>query len=258
MKFTRTLKLSTVLFGLAAGLQAQDAPAAAPAAEAPVADISETEALESLGWFIGDRMIGQQFQLTNLSEEQKSAIIKGITASLNGEKGPDFEKVGPAIDKVVRSRQEAAQAKAAESGKAEADKFFADLKNNQNVTFLPSGLAYETIAEGSGEKPKATDTVKVHYTGKLLDGTTFDSSVERGEPAEFPLNGVIPGWTEGLQQVKKGGKIKLYVPSDLGYGANGAGGKIPPFATLVFDVELLDITAAPAAPAEPAAPAAVN
>ncbi|MDR1280597.1 MAG: FKBP-type peptidyl-prolyl cis-trans isomerase [Opitutaceae bacterium] len=253
MKFTRTLKLSTVLFGLAAGLQAQDAPAAAPAAEAPVADISETEALESLGWFIGDRMIRQQFQLTNLSEEQKSAIIKGITSSLNSDKGPDFEKVGPAIDKVVRSRQEAAQAKAAESGKAEAGKFFAGLKNNKNVTILPSGLAYETIAEGSGEKPKATDTVKVHYTGKLLDGTTFDSSVDRGEPAEFPLNGVIPGWTEGLQQVKKGGKIKLYVPSDLGYGANGAGGKIPPFATLVFDVELLDITAAPAAPAAPAA-----
>ncbi|WP_043587985.1 FKBP-type peptidyl-prolyl cis-trans isomerase [Geminisphaera colitermitum] len=254
MQLTDTLKLSLLALGLATGLQASDAPAAtAETAEKPDAPASaptytEAETLEALGWFIGDRMIGQQFQLTKLTADQQAAILKGIKTSFDGQPGPDFEKVGPAIDQLLRTRQAAAQAVASEKGKAEAEKFFADLKQNPKVTFLPSGLAYEIIAESNGDKPKAADTVKVHYTGKLVDGTVFDSSVERGEPAEFPLNGVIPGWTEGLQLVGKGGKIKLYVPSELGYGAQGAGGKIPGFATLVFDVELLEITPA-AAPA---------
>src|SRR5690606_31420791 len=102
-------------------------------------------------------------------------------------------------------------------------------------------LYYEIIKEGDGPMPKATDTVKVHYTGKLVDGTTFDSSVDRGEPVEFPLNEVIPGWTEGVQPVKQGGNIKLYVSSVLGYGERGSPPVIPPNSTLVFDVELLDI-----------------
>lgn len=260
MQFTTTIKLSALALGLAAGLQAADTPAAAttpaPAEPdaAPAPAYSEPEVLESLGWFIGDRMIGQQFQLTKLTADQQAAILKGIQASFDGKPGPNFEKVGPAIDQLLRKRQEAAQSVAAEKGKAEAEKFFAELKKNPKIIFLPSGLAYEVIEESNNAKPKATDTVKVHYTGKLLDGTVFDSSVERGEPAEFPLNGVIPGWTEGLQLVGKGGKIKLYVPSQLGYGERGAGGKIPGFATLVFDVELLDITPAAAEPATTAAP----
>mgnify|MGYP003341512271 FL=1 len=118
---------------------------------------------------------------------------------------------------------------------------------------LPSGLRYEILKAGEGANPKASDTVKVHYTGTLIDGTVFDSSVQRGEPVEFPLGEVIPGWTEGLQKVNKGGKIKLYVPPSLGYGDNG-NDRIPPGATLVFEVELLDIKAG-AAPAPVAAPA---
>jgi FKBP-type peptidyl-prolyl cis-trans isomerase len=248
-----TVKLSLIALGLATGLQAADTPATTekPATATTTATAyAETETLESLGWFIGDRMIGQQFQLTKLTAGQQAAILKGIKASFDGQPGPDFEKVGPAIDQLLKTRQAAAQAVASEKGKTEAVTFFAELKKNTKVIFLPSGLAYEIIAESTGAKPKATDTVKVHYTGKLVDGTVFDSSVERGEPAEFPLNGVIPGWTEGLQLVGKGGKIKLYVPSELGYGAQGAGGKIPGFATLVFDVELLVISpaAGPAAP----------
>jgi FKBP-type peptidyl-prolyl cis-trans isomerase len=113
-----------------------------------------------------------------------------------------------------------------------------------------SGLYYVEIKKGSGPNPKETDMVTVHYTGTLLDGTKFDSSVDRGQPAEFPLNGVIKGWIEGLQLMKKGGKAMLIIPSSLGYGGNG-GGPIPPFSTLVFDVELLDIKPAPTQPAAP-------
>jgi FKBP-type peptidyl-prolyl cis-trans isomerase FkpA len=102
------------------------------------------------------------------------------------------------------------------------------------------------VKKGSGAKPKATDEVVVHYTGTLLDGTKFDSSVDRGEPATFPLNAVIPGWTEGIQMMAKGGKAKLIIPSSIGYGPQGSG-PIPPYSTLVFDVELLDIKPAPTA-----------
>lgn len=118
------------------------------------------------------------------------------------------------------------------------DKYIAD--NKITVKPTASGLYYIETKKGSGANPKATDIVKVHYTGKLLDGTVFDSSVERGEPIEFPLNQVIMGWTEGLQLMKKGGKAKLIIPSELAYGAQGAGQTIAPYSPLVFEVELLD------------------
>ena len=109
------------------------------------------------------------------------------------------------------------------------------------VVVTPSGLQIEMLKEGTGKSPKATDKVRVHYTGKLIDGSVFDSSVERGQPAEFPLNGVIKGWTEGLQHLKEGGKAILTIAPELGYGAHGAGNVIPPHATLVFEVELLKV-----------------
>jgi FKBP-type peptidyl-prolyl cis-trans isomerase len=102
-------------------------------------------------------------------------------------------------------------------------------------------LQYEVIREGSGAKPSATNTVQVHYEGRLVDGTVFDSSIERGTPIEFALNQVIAGWTEGLQLMNVGGKFKFYIPSELGYGSSGAGASIPPNSTLIFEVELLDI-----------------
>ena len=122
-------------------------------------------------------------------------------------------------------------------------------RNDANLTDQPtdstyaktaSGLKYMVIKEGDGKSPTATDKVTVHYTGKLLDGTVFDSSVQRGEPATFPLNGVIAGWTEGLQLMKEGGKYIFYIPSDLGYGAQG-GGPIPPYSDLIFEVELIKV-----------------
>lgn len=120
------------------------------------------------------------------------------------------------------------------------ERFLENVSNNKSVYTTPSGLKYLRLKEGNGKKPKATDRVKVHYTGKLIDGTTFDSSVERGEPITFALNQVIPGWTEGLQLMDEGSKYMLYIPYNLGYGEQQAGA-IPPGSTLVFEVELLEI-----------------
>ena len=115
------------------------------------------------------------------------------------------------------------------------------LTKKEGVKVTSTGLQYRVIKEGTGAQPTATDEVTVHYTGKLLDGTVFDSSVNRGEPATFPLNRVIPGWTEGVQLMKEGAKYEFYIPSDLAYGPNGVPNAIPPHATLIFEVELISI-----------------
>ncbi|MBU3855795.1 MULTISPECIES: FKBP-type peptidyl-prolyl cis-trans isomerase [Bacteroides] len=114
-------------------------------------------------------------------------------------------------------------------------------RNNPNVVTLPSGLQYEVIREGNGKKPKATDRVRCHYEGTLLDGTLFDSSIKRGEPAVFGVNQVIKGWVEALQLMSEGAKWKLYIPSELAYGVQGAGDMIPPYSTLIFEVELIEV-----------------
>ena len=125
----------------------------------------------------------------------------------------------------------------------EGDKFLAENGERAEVTVTESGLQYEVITAGDGETPTAASTVRTHYHGTLIDGTVFDSSYERGQPAEFPVGGVIKGWTEALQMMATGSKWRLYVPYDLAYGEQGAGGVIGPFATLIFDVELLEIIA---------------
>ena len=133
-----------------------------------------------------------------------------------------------------------AEKRDAASKQAETD-FLAENSKKTGITVTGSGLQYEVINEGTGPKPTATDKVRVHYEGSLVDGTVFDSSYSRGEPLEFSLGGVIPGWTEGLQLMGTGSTYRLYIPSDLGYGPQGAGGQIPPYSTLIFEVELLDI-----------------
>jgi FKBP-type peptidyl-prolyl cis-trans isomerase FklB len=120
-------------------------------------------------------------------------------------------------------------------------KFLEENKKAEGVTTLPSGLQYKVLKSGTGATPTADDTVRTHYKGTLIDGTVFDSSYDRGEPAEFPVGGVIKGWTEALQKMKVGDKWQLVIPSELAYGESGAGGVIPPHATLVFEIELLDI-----------------
>ena len=133
------------------------------------------------------------------------------------------------------------QVDSAKHAQASSDTFLTGNAKKAGVKTTASGLQYLVTKEGTGKQPAATSIVKVHYTGKLVDGTVFDSSVERGEPIEFPLNQVIPGWTEGLQLMKEGGKATLYIPSKLGYGEQGVPGTIPPHSTLIFDVELIEV-----------------
>ncbi|MCO8079135.1 FKBP-type peptidyl-prolyl cis-trans isomerase [Acinetobacter lwoffii] len=133
------------------------------------------------------------------------------------------------------------QVKDAKQAQASSDSFLTENAKKAGVKTTASGLQYVVTKEGTGKQPAASSVVKVHYTGKLVDGKVFDSSVERGEPIEFPLNQVIPGWTEGLQLMKQGGKATLYIPSQLGYGEQGVPGTIPPHSTLIFDVELIEV-----------------
>ena len=133
------------------------------------------------------------------------------------------------------------QAKLGEAAKRAGEEYLEKNAARSGVTVLPSGLQYEVVREGTGRKPKATDSVKCHYEGPLVDGTVFDSSRRRGEPAVFPLNGVIRGWTEGLQLMQEGAVYRFFIPYNLAYGENGAGASIPPYAALVFEVELIEV-----------------
>lgn len=221
-------------------------PASAPAKPA----FTDAQLVEEFGWFIGKRV--------GLSELEFSAaeielLIKGLSQAAAGKDSPyELEKIGPVMDDFMQKKQAAYLGKLKTKNQGVNSDFFTKLKENKAIVELPSGLRYEITKPGTGPAPKATETVRVHYVGKLIDGTEFDSSVKRGEPAEFPLDQVIPGWTEGIQKMTKGGKIKLYVPPHLAYGDDGRPG-IPPGSTLIFDVELLDIKATAAAPAAPAA-----
>lgn len=133
------------------------------------------------------------------------------------------------------------QVKLGEAAKRAGEEYLEKNAARSGVTVLPSGLQYEVVREGTGRKPKATDSVKCHYEGTLVDGTVFDSSRRRGEPAVFPLNGVIRGWTEGLQLMQEGAVYRFFIPYNLAYGENGAGASIPPYAALVFEVELIEV-----------------
>src|SRR5688572_9402754 len=213
------------------------------------ASFTDAQLLEEFGWFIGKRVGLSELEF---SKAELDTLLKGIELAASGKESPyELEKIGPAMDEFMQKKQQAYLGKLKKQNDSANTGFFEKLKNNKAVVELPSGLRYETVKEGTGAAPKPTETVKVHYTGTLIDGTVFDSSVQRGEPAEFPLDQVIAGWTEGIQKMKKGGKIKLFVPPNLAYGDDGRPG-IPPGSTLIFDVELLDIK--PAGNAAPAPP----
>ena len=141
----------------------------------------------------------------------------------------------------LEAKQQAAAAEAGKAARMEGEKFLAENAKKPGVTTTKSGLQYEVLVEGTGRQPKASDTVRCHYEGTLLDGSVFDSSYRRGEPADFGLRQVIAGWTEGVQLMKEGAKFRFYIPYNLAYGERGAGSDIPPYAALIFDVELIKV-----------------
>ncbi len=175
----------------------------------------------------------------NVDADEK-AVLAGIKDALSGKTSQlTDEQIQAAMQKMYEGRQQALAAQGQENKKRGEDFLKANLEK-EGVKATASGLQYKVVTEGSGAKPKETSTVSVHYRGTLLDGTEFDSSYKRNQPAEFPLKGVIPGWTEALQLMNKGSKYELYIPSNLAYGDEGRPG-IPPSSTLIFEVELLEV-----------------
>ena len=189
--------------------------------------------------------IGQQLAQMGASDLNIDDFADAIKDVINGnELKVPHKDAQTIVQEYFRQQEERINAIRAEQGKAakaEGEKFLAENGKKEGVVTLKSGLQHEALREGNGKKPKATDQVKCHYEGTLINGQVFDSSYKRNEPAVFPLNQVIPGWTEGLQLMQEGAKYRFYIPYILAYGESGAGGSIPPFATLIFDVELLEV-----------------
>ena len=185
------------------------------------------------GLAMGRQLIGMGVKDINFED-----FADAVKDSFEGKESKmPIDEAQKVLNEYMTDLQKKAEAKAREAG----EKFLAENKIKEGVKVTPSGLQYVVVKEGEGAMPTAEDEVTVHYTGKLLDGTVFDSSVNRGEPATFPLNRVIPGWTEGVQLMKEGAKYTFFIPSDLAYGAQGVPNAIPPHSTLIFDVELIKV-----------------
>jgi FKBP-type peptidyl-prolyl cis-trans isomerase len=248
----KVLVLSLIAVSTAAAQDTKAADAGQVAAPVTVAlppAFTDAQLLEEFGWYVGKKTGLAEWGFT---QAEADSIAKGVLSALNGKDSPyQLQKVGPAMDEFIQKRQAALLQSMKTKNMGEAADFFTKLAANKNVIELPDGLRYEILKPGDGPAPKLTDTVRVNYVGTLLNGTEFDSSIKRGQPAEFELNKVIVGWSEGLQKTGKGGKIKLYVPPQLAYGDDGRPG-IPPGSVLIFEIELLDIkAAAPAAAPTP-------
>ncbi len=208
---------------------------AAPAQAAPL-----TSDIEKGTYGIGQQM-GRTVANMPYPDLDQELLIEGLRDALAGRNRLSVEEMQAGLSALAEQARTARSQREAELA-AEGRQFLQSNAAREQVTVTDSGLQYEVLeAAGEGPHPGPTDTVVVHYTGKLVDGSVFDSSVERGEPAEFPLNRVIRGWTEGLQLMRAGDKYRFYIPYELGYGERGAGARIPPYSVLVFDVELLEI-----------------
>jgi FKBP-type peptidyl-prolyl cis-trans isomerase FklB len=249
--FTSALVLATgaLLLGSAVAQQ----PAAKPAASATQSQSSSAAAGSSnaalptdkdkLSYAIGMN-IGRGLHHDNVDVDP-NMLLRGLKDAMGDGKTLMTDEEAKAqivaLQTQLRSKMEAQQAQAAQTNKKAGDDFLAANKNKPGVVVLPSGLQYKILKEGTGPKPAATDTVKANYRGTLINGTEFDASEKHGGPLTIPVNGVIKGWTEALQLMPVGSKWELYIPSDLAYGARGAGGDIGPNEALIFEIELVSI-----------------
>ena len=187
----------------------------------------------ALGLGIGQQLA--QMGADNISAEDFAQAITDVL------KGNELKVSHREAQTIVQEKLQAERAEKGKAHKEAGEKFLAENGKKAEVVTLPSGLQYQVLKEGNGKKPSAKDTVMCHYEGTLIDGTVFDSSYQRGEPATFPLQQVIAGWTEGLQLMQEGAKYRFFIPYRLAYGEGGAGASIPPFAALIFDVELIQV-----------------
>ena len=187
------------------------------------------------------RQMGDQLTEAPFDGFEIDAVLEGLTDALNNQPSQVEDALLEAAFQQISEKIKEADTEKAGPAAAEGEAFLADNAKREEVTITESGMQFEVLNAGDGEKPSATSTVRTHYHGTLIDGTVFDSSYERGQPAEFPVDGVIAGWTEALQMMGVGSKWRLYLPHNLAYGERGAGGAIGPFAALVFDVELLAV-----------------
>ena len=194
----------------------------------------------ALGLGIGQQLA--QMGAQDISAEDFAQAIKDVLEG--NELKVSHREAQTIVQDYFQKQEQKLQAQRAEAGKAHkeaGEKYLAENAKKEGVITLPSGLQYQVLKEGNGKKPTAKDTVQCHYEGFLIDGTVFDSSIQRGEPATFPLQQVIAGWTEGLQLMQEGAKYRFFIPYRLAYGEGGAGSSIPPFAALIFDVELIQV-----------------
>lgn len=199
-------------------------------------DSDEQKVSYGIGLQMGEQLLNNPFEGMAIE-----AVLSGLSDCLNGAEIQVPETELEKAFQVISERQRALAEEAGAGQAAEGEAFLKENAAKAGIQTTESGLQYEIITEGSGDKPSASSTVRTHYHGMLINGSVFDSSVDRGEPAEFPVNGVIPGWTEALQLMPVGSKWKLFLPHQLAYGERGAGGMIGPYSTLVFEVELLAI-----------------
>ena len=193
----------------------------------------------ALGLGIGSQLKGMGAEKLNIDD-----FAPAIKDSIAGKEQINASEAQKIVQEFFVEQEKVQRAAAAEKGKqmkAEGENFLAENAKKEGVITTASGLQYMVLKEGTGKSPKATDSVMCHYEGFLTNGTVFDSSIQRGTPATFPLGGVIKGWTEGLQLMKEGGKTRFFIPYDLAYGEAGASGAIPPYAALIFDVELIEV-----------------
>lgn len=194
----------------------------------------------ALGIGIGSQLAGMGAKELNI-DDFAQAIKDVISGSELKVDNAEAQTLVQNFFQEQEAKQQAAAAEAGKAAKAAGEAFLAENGKKNGVVTLPSGLQYQVLKEGDGKKPSATDQVVCHYEGTLIDGTVFDSSYQRNQPATFGLNQVIAGWTEGVQLMQEGAKYRFFIPYKLAYGERGAGAQIPPFAALVFDVELIEV-----------------